>query len=70
MTDMQAITTHPAETVEAGQLESLTLHARILEFAHETGVFFALFNPPLLCAFRRTNCEQWPLQRTRQQPSR
>ena len=38
MTDMQVITTHPAEAVEAGQLESLTLHTRILEFAHETGV--------------------------------
>ena len=70
MTDMQAITTHPAEAVEAGQLESLTLHARILEFAHETGVFCALFNPHHSGEFGRTNCEQWPLQRTRQQPSR
>ena len=67
MTDMQAITTHPAEAVEAGQLESLTLHARILEFAHETGVIFALFNPHQSGEFGRT---QGPLQRTRQQPSR
>ena len=70
MTDMQAITTHPAEAVEAGQLESLTLHTRILEFAHETGVCFALLNPPLPGAFGRTNCEHWPVQRARQQPSR